>query len=502
MLKKTEVIKRRKAIHRIIRIHMGLLSGMLVTYVVLGLFFGPTFLLSDVQKKYDALANGVTRTLTVFAEVLAPPIQPIVTANSSCPVGALSVSLAWPDDRGSFSYDVYRDGVLLVIGLLQPAYTDVSVQSNTTYSYKVVAHGPMGSGIAESDAVSVTTPIDCESLILPQIQIVTLGDNNVSLISSIQYSGALQPLITGTTNKPNATVNISLVGGQQTLHSSVTTRASGYWEWALPEAMMVDTTYQLTAIVTDPLHPGKQAMDMLTVTVPPLSQPPGDTDTGGTSHHRKSGGESGVTPTAVPRIAPKTNPQSKNPESPVLIQDMYIPIQFSLTVTNPDGQVLQNRYLTTRLAIADFEKRFNGASTDVTYHIFDPTGKEVLTASRSLTIFPGVVQEESFLVPFSWGDGVYRVRADIRTGQTLVSGETRFSVRLLPIFDFGGGITINWNGFMAFIGWTINVLLLLLFLLFFFFSREYMLYLHSTRHITELTLLRKGFFGPRKGVWP
>ncbi len=592
---------------------MGLLAGMVTTYVLMGLFLGPTFLLSDVQNKYEALADTVTRTLTVFAEVLAPPVKPIVTVSDSCPIGVLSVVLEWPNDRGSFSYDVFRDGAPLVTGLPQPSYSDTAVLPNTPYSYRVVAHGPMGSGIAESDAVLVTTPADCESLLLPQIQIMTLGESNVSLVSTIQYTGNLQPLITGTTNKPEATVDVSLVGGQQsmyasfttntngywewplpeamtvdtsylltatvtdplypdrhatdtltivisapsplpqiqilsvgsadvsavstiqysgslqpiitgtankqnapvavslvggsqTLHGSVTTRPSGYWEWPLPEAMIVDTSYLLTATVTDPLYPDRHATDTLTIVISAPSPPPSEEDTGGSSsHHHKGAGETTSTVLPLPTgTLPKPPPTTGSTGSggPVLVQDMYIPIQLSLVVTNPESQVFQNRDLGTQLTIVDLEKQFVGMSVDVTYRVIDPSGKEVLTRKQTLVLRSGAIQEEAVLVPFSWGDGEYHVRADVRAGQTLVSGETRFFVRLLPIFDFGGGIAINWNSFMSFIGWVISLLLLLLFLFFFAFSREYMLYLHSTRHITERMLFRKGFFGPRKGVWP
>ena len=202
----------------------------------------------------------------------------------------------------------------------------------------------------------------------------------------------------------------------------------------------------------------------------------------------------------LPKPPPTTG--STGSGGPVLVQDMYIPIQLSLVVTNPESQVFQNRDLGTQLTIVDLEKQFVGMSVDVTYRVIDPSGKEVLTRKQTLVLRSGAIQEEAVLVPFSWGDGEYHVRADVRAGQTLVSGETRFFVRLLPIFDFGGGIAINWNSFMSFIGWVISLLLLLLFLFFFAFSREYMLYLHSTRHITERMLFRKGFFGPRKGVWP
>jgi hypothetical protein len=58
----------------------------------------------------------------------------------------------------------------------------------------------------------------------------------------------------------------------------------------------------------------------------------------------------------------------------------------------------------------------------------------------------------------------------------------------------GGG------GRVSFAALALLTLLTLLLLWLFLFLREYWLYLHAWRHITERQLIRLGFFGTRKGV--
>ena len=109
------------------------------------------------------------------AIVPPPPSSPVVSISAICPVDTLFVSLEWDDDPGATLFDVYRDSMLLVSGLVDSEYIDTGVSASTTYSYVVVAYGPMDPGVASSVAVSVTTPSGCLELLTPTLDIVTVA---------------------------------------------------------------------------------------------------------------------------------------------------------------------------------------------------------------------------------------------------------------------------------------------------------------------------------------
>ena len=65
---------------------------------------------------------------------------------------------------------------------------------------------------------------------------------------------------------------------------------------------------------------------------------------------------------------------------------------------------------------------------------------------------------------------------------------------------FGGGTIITYAEIVRNLGWISLLLSVLLLLWLFLFIREYELYLHALRRITEQQLEKAGFFSKRKGV--
>ena len=97
--KMTPEKKRRLRIRKLARAH-GLLTVLVFSvYFSAGFFLHPSFLVSDVREKVSAIAD----TLTVFARVLAPPVKPVVTAESVCVSGGPAIVLGWAGDETSVS---------------------------------------------------------------------------------------------------------------------------------------------------------------------------------------------------------------------------------------------------------------------------------------------------------------------------------------------------------------------------------------------------------------
>jgi hypothetical protein len=74
-----------------VRIHAWITASVLFVYALLGFLWGPSFSVDDFRSLWSALADEVT----VSAIVPAPPVPPVVTAESTCPLGALAVYLDW-----------------------------------------------------------------------------------------------------------------------------------------------------------------------------------------------------------------------------------------------------------------------------------------------------------------------------------------------------------------------------------------------------------------------
>ena len=74
-----------------------------------------------------------------------------------------------------------------------------------------------------------------------------------------------------------------------------------------------------------------------------------------------------------------------------------------------------------------------------------------------------------------------------------------FEVLEKLLLNLGGGILISYPELLSNLGLIASILILLLLLWLILFSREYWLYLHALRHITERHLEKIGLFGPKKG---
>lgn len=479
-------------LRRFCLIHASVTGAVLFLYAFFGFLWGSMFSIADFREVWRSFAD---EDVVVSAVVLPPPSVPIVSVEAICPSGTLFVGLDWPDDEGATSFDVYRDGSPLVSGLVLSEYHDVSVSTDTDYSYVVIAYGPMGPGIATSASVSVTTPSSCLTLLSPVLSIVTVAETNVESVSSVSVSNTT-PTVTGTSNMPNASVELSIVGSTS-VYALFATNATGYWSWT-PTAEIDPGTYTLTVRVTHPLHPLQTASDTLMLTI--LSPSSSSDDDGGGSKKKQKKRSSVTLPSPTYRVPPET-PVTELPEIPQGAEPVppFSPAALSLDVVNPGNWVFQWRTLETSLTIDRLNESYEGSEGEIEYRVSNAEGEEVFSVMRSVRVHRGDVFREAIPIPRQWRSGDYRVTARLRTGLLTVQTEAPFAVVDLPIFDLGGGMMVTWTGAVRFLGWTSLWSLLFLLLLSLLFVREYWLYLHSREHIDDLDLPGKGLFRSEKG---
>ncbi len=463
--------KKKKILRRLARVHFLLTMIAFGFYLSLSFFLGPRFFLSDVKEKFHVLADDI---ITVSARVLAPPVQPVVTATPVCVTGAPRVSLDWADDDNTITWSIERDGLPLVSGLALSNYSDATVTNTTAYSYVVTAYGPMGPGFAASLPVVVTT-LDCGTLQpTPTLDIVTFNGVNIATLGTLSTT-ILRPVFTGTTNIPNASIDI-LASSTQVVSDHITANGAGYWSWT-PAVDLVAGEYTLSVTATDPLDGTRVITKTLTFTREDVAS---ESSRGGGKDKKKKKAD-------MVTIIESVNPPS-------------IPLNFSLQSTALS--VYQGDVLRVSLEVLQMDPRFVGTDASIAYELVSLDGRRVIAQAESvLRLREHAVSDMQITVPLSTDPGEsYHIRATLVSGKYSVTRTAPLTVLPLPILQLGGGVAVTLPQVVAFSGWIALTLLTLLLLWLFLFLREYWLYLHAWRHITERQLIRLGFFGTRKGV--
>jgi hypothetical protein len=461
--------KKKKIFRRLARAHFLLTMIAFGFYVSLSFFLGPKFLLSDLKEKFHVLADDL---IVVTARVLDPPVKPVVTATPVCVTGAPRVNLDWADDDNTITWDIERDASPLVTGLAVSSSVDATVANATSYSYVVTAYGPMGPGFAVSDPVVATT-LDCGALQpTPALSIVSFEGGNIASLAELKTK-VLRPTFTGTTNIPNATVDI-LVNSTQIISDQVTANGAGYWSWT-PAVDLEIGDHTMTVTATDPLDITRVVSETVSFRIEKESSGSGDDDN---KKKKKS------------VITPIDSGIQTTPDTP-----------FDFSVQSDSLSVYQGDTLNISLQVSELHSRYIGAEAKVSYDLVAPNGGNVTHAESSIILSDGMKKATHVLVPLSSDPSErYRIRTTITLGRYSVTREMMFTVLPLPVLQLGGGAAVTLPQLVAFSGWIALTLLTLLLLWLLLFIREYWLYLHSWRHITERQLIRLGFFGTRRGV--
>ncbi|MEK7494277.1 MAG: hypothetical protein AAB615_00205 [Patescibacteria group bacterium] len=454
---------------RLLKIH-ALVTALFVIGYFLFTLFDPGLLSYTLREKFHVFADD---TITLTATVLAPPVQPVVTATAVCDTstGQLRVELDWANDVNSSSFDIDRDSLPLVTGLTASAYNDTGVLVGTSYSYEVTANGPMGPGFAISDPVSVTTPSVCD-VVIPDGSVTITTFNRKSLDS---YSGTpsttnRRPFFAGTSNIANADIEIS-VGPDSILFATLSANANGYFEWR-PTNNLPFATQTFSVTATDPTDSARTATDQLEFRIREASEVTEDTDLGSSEND---------TP-----VSTGSGREDKGAPQP--------PATFQLTIGNKDGQVYQGQELYALLYIESIEEKYQSVGIPLRLSIIDLDGNVVTSITREEFLKRGGEVRSTLSIPPYIRSGEYLFQAEAIFEKTIVSVSERITILELPIFQLGGGTVITYNDIIRNLSWI--VLLLVLFFLFTFLLlvREFGLFLQGKGTVAEGALKKAGYF--------
>lgn len=461
----------KKILRKLARAHLLFSATLFAVYLILSLIYSPEFLLSDIRAKFSALAD---EAIAVTAKVLSPPLAPIVSGSAVCTGENLSVLLDWPDDENSATFDIDRDGLPLIINLSDSNYSDTAVTVDTTYNYIVTARGPMGPGFATSEIFYITTPVKCApDAPEPTIVVTSFAERSISSYDGTPHTADRKPEFSGTTNIPNANLTI-FINHSPLISAQITANANGFWSWR-PPIKISDDTHTLLITASDPLDLSRTVSTNFTFRI---DNPSEKEETTSVSNQ-------------LPPSSTSIMPTKTAPEYPAVI-----PLDFSLTLQNDEvfqGQKLLTVLQITRLAVAYAEQ-----PATVHYRIFDEKNKEVVNLLDKNILLPEARWPRDIPLPGYLEPGRYRAQVEIIFADYNVSREQFFQILPAPILKLGGNLVWTYPKLLSRLGTIAFWLLLALLLWFLLFYREYWLYLHALRHITENNLKKVGLFGLKK----
>ncbi|NTW46396.1 MAG: hypothetical protein HGB18_05130 [Candidatus Moranbacteria bacterium] len=480
--------KKKLDLRRTARWHAASSLGVFFAYLGLSFLYSPDFLLSDVRSRYRALAEGM---VTVTGRVLGPPAVPIVSGVASCRNGVLSVSLSWAEDEASESFDIVRDGLPLVSGLSDPTYSDTTVSVGSSYVYAVVAHGPMGPGVAVSESVAVTLPSECAvDMPVLNLRLTSFDGKNVSDPSRTSKTSHERPTFIGTVNIPNARISI-LVGGPTIVSAETSANVNGYFVWRPPFGLE-NGLHTLSLTATDPEDYERSVSFAFSFRVTDDGDTPREDVKYAITSVSLTDNESGGS--RLPEPDSESNPDICRPD----VSIPPSPIRYSLSTET--GEALQGGDMVAVLSIRALDREYEGRTAVVRYVIVDDKGQKQSTFLAEEILVSGGVIRRAVPVSGRLPEGRYTLRTELLLGQHAVVHDVPFSVRLFPFLNLGGGYFISYPDALHHIGTLAFSLMVLLFLWIGLFFREYGLFLGADRFVSARHLAQAGFFGPRKGV--
>lgn len=432
--------------------------GLISFYLAVGFAAGPQFLKNDLKDKYGKVLGAVN----VSVLVRGMPQKPVVAAAPGCDESYPYIDLDWADDLGVDTFDVWRDGALLVTGLTVSSYRDNNVSTAATYSYSVAAHGPAGDN--QSDTVMAqaaecyTPPPPPPPVAIDQVTISGIDVTNFQCCPQINKT---RPVFSGTTNIARARVAVGIQSGRHGIVSTFSANQNGYWSWKSRSKLKRGMkTFYLT--ISDPNDASRvaSASFQFRIAKRKMSKKTLTKCMGGT---------------VLDDITAEIHP-------------FFVGRLSKLAVENRNRTV----YAGERLGFSLSRFRENDAQlSNASYklEILDHQGNPVYGESRKLS-----EQErgEDLKINEKVAPGKYKLIAKYFMGEVDISAEDDFEVKEKPLLVLGSAYEITSRQILSHLGWAalFSLGLLGIFLLLLLF--EYHLSKRALFQVTESSLKGEG----------
>ncbi len=443
--------------------------------VLVGVFgltglFHPGFMIYGMRHLSQVLAID---SMTVSALVLPPPVTPVVTSDLTCnPLNlSMALKLDWSGDTGggTFSYDITRNGLPLVSGLVgtTTTYTDTALTIATPYTYVVKANGPMGPGVVDSAPVTLTTPYNCDGLTQPTVSITTFRNRPIDSFEGIAFSYSRRPKLIGTSNIPYARIVVD-INTETKLHSETVANINGYWEWLPPKRLEFErSNMYITAI--DPLNENRYATTSLRYQIIRSGE-----------FEKQKDDDKKLT----------GSPQSVPSGEGLVLAAVAKDFSFDFSINQEVVRQGENINLSLVPHVSSKEEQ----NIPVEFQLLDPSGVALSTLTRNVFFRDGEVFEANMKAPLYIKPGKYALQTTFIYNGVRYSKSVPLDIKALPLLTLSSGREITYDEFMWNFGWIAFVLLTTLVLWLFFVFYEYWLYLRGRGHVDEFKVARLGYF--------
>jgi hypothetical protein len=479
MPKKKTQKKSKSLFQKLAKFHIKLATFLLITYLMLGMIVDPRFLVYDFRQKYSALASS--SDITVSLRVMGQPGKPIVNAEADWESGISFINLTWNQTEDTETYDVYRDALPLITGLVANSYRDTNIEKNTFYDYKVLAKGPMGETF--SDEIHIFSG-DHEIYSLPFCQITTI--NNLPFNNAIKTTNRT-PFFSGTTNIKNGLVRIEL-NSTNKITATTYANANGYWSWNSTEKLEYGK-HNIIITITDPENSLISAQTLKSFEIIEKEK----SEESENKTNQKSS-PARVTP-------PATTHESTLQKQPTEEQLAPKKSSFELivSVSNPNHLVYTDDYLLVNTKVVTTDSTLKNKKIKLHYTISDEKNNSILDFLEDSTLPENKIIQKNIHISELFPAGKYKVMVRASDDDFLISGEDFFQVKEYYLISLGN-INITLSQIMQSLSWIIFFLLLLILFFLFMLALEKYLASQAQRQITEYFLAKRGYFGNRKGV--
>jgi hypothetical protein len=468
LTRKTKRKRRKNFLKKGLTIHTKITLAFFIFYLLASLIVDPRFLLSDFREKYSSIAASSQMLLSIH--IVGLPEKPVAIANWFCDDSGSYIQLDWNATEDTTSYDIYKDSVILAANLTDLTYRDDIVAENTSYAYRVVASGPLGS--ASSDEIVQATG-RCGDIPTPTIQIKNLNGKNIEN-QAVPETTNRDPIFAGTTNIPNAIINVNLGSGSIILSSTIA-NSNGYWEWQAPTNLDYGD-YQITFTAVDPSNESLSASATKNFRV---------VEENDNEKEKKNKKKTPASLSQAPAASPGTAISS---------------FGLSVAVENTGHLVYAGQNLILRLNILKNAGPLPNQDLRISYSIVYSDNKSILELSENINPLENKTIEKNIKIPALTKDGNYKIVAKIyRSENVIVSSDDSFIIKELPIFTTGA-ISITSLDLMQNLGWLLIMLLIILFLFLMLLGIEHYLSEEALFQITDNYLDKNGLITKRKGA--
>jgi hypothetical protein len=478
------------------KFHAAFTICLLLFYVALGTVGGGLSMLGNDLKGKVAAADT-----TISAIIDAQPGKPILSALTSCLGNTSIVNLTWTGSDGATSNIIKRDGDTLASGFQDMFYDDATVLDGYDFSYVVTASG--ASGTATSDPLIMKAK-DCGNAPLPDplITLVSFDGKGVAPGQSLSTTRNTFK-ITGTTNMPNAHMQIKTLPGN-IFNSTLNANSTGYWEYYLPGQLAIGT-YSFEIKATDDNVAARNVTQNYPFQIVRESGGGGDDDDhhhGGNNSSSTTIVTSGITQTPQGDGGSTNTPGDQNttPEENVTQSPDVSNGSITIQLKNKDGKVYRSQDMLMLMTFDGMDRLLaNEGKINLKYEIIDEKGVIAYTGTVAEKITANKL-DKTIHIPENLSIGNYKIRVSVLSGGKTWSGESDFSFAEMPIVNFGGGITMTYSELVNEAGWVAVVAAMLLLIFGSMFILEIYFFEKAIMTVAEDSLIKGGIISIRKGV--